>query len=120
VPSTLSSLTDKGDIIIDGGNTFFQDTIRRNRELLPKVLTSSVPAFPAVKKGLLKVLRSCLVVRKKLMNWLLQFSSRLQSLKTVSRCNYIGAMDAGHYVCQMVHNGIEYGDMQLIAKPMLY
>lgn len=47
---SLKPYLDKGDIIIDGGNTFFRDTIRRNRELLQKVLTSLVPVFPAVKK----------------------------------------------------------------------
>ncbi len=73
---SLKPYLDKGDIIIDGGNTFFQDTIRRNRELSikatsslmvvtlssrtlsvvtvncpQKALTSSVPAYPAVKRA---------------------------------------------------------------------
>ncbi len=51
---TIASLTphlDKGDILIDGGNTYYQDTIRRNRELSDQASTSSVPAFPAVKRA---------------------------------------------------------------------
>ncbi len=49
---SLKPYLDKGDIIIDGGNTFFQDTIRRNREsFLPKALTSLVPVSPVVKKA---------------------------------------------------------------------
>jgi 6-phosphogluconate dehydrogenase len=83
---SLKPYLDKGDIIIDGGNTFFQDTIRRNRELSAEGFNFIGTGVSGGEEGRLKVLRSCLAVRKKLMNWLLQFLSRLLlSLKTVSR-----------------------------------
>ena len=47
---SLKPYLDKGDIIIDGGNTFFQDTIRRNRELSAEGFNFMVPVFPAVKR----------------------------------------------------------------------
>ncbi len=49
--NSLKPYLDKGDIIIDGGNTFFQDTIRRNRELPRKALTLSGPGFQVVKRA---------------------------------------------------------------------
>ncbi|XNM68247.1 NAD(P)-binding domain-containing protein [Escherichia coli] len=78
---------DKGYIIIDGGNTFFQDTIRRNRELSAEGFNFiGTWRVRRLRRGRSRSFRSCLAARKKLMNWLLQFSSRLLlSLKTVSR-----------------------------------
>ena len=68
---------DKGDIVIDGGNTFFKDTIRRSERLAELGINFVGTGVPCV--------------------------------------TYIGENGAGHYV-KMVHNGIEYGDMQLIAE----
>lgn len=55
---------DQGDIIIDGGNAYFPDTVRRSKELEEKVSALSVLEFLVVKKVLLKVLRLCQVVKK--------------------------------------------------------
>ncbi len=49
---SLKPYLDKGDIIIDGGNTFFQTPSVVIVSYLPKVLTLSVPVFPVVKRGL--------------------------------------------------------------------
>ncbi len=49
---SLKPYLDKGDIIIDGGNTFFRTPSVVTVSYLPKVLTLSVPVFPVVKKGL--------------------------------------------------------------------
>lgn len=49
---SLKPYLDKGDIIIDGGNTFFQTPSVVTVNCLPKVLTLSVPVFPVVKRGL--------------------------------------------------------------------
>lgn len=49
---SLKPYLDKGDIIIDGGNTFFQTLSAVIVSCLPKVLTLSVPVFPVVKRGL--------------------------------------------------------------------
>lgn len=48
---SLKPYLDKGDIIIDGGNTFFQTLSVETVSCLPKVLTLSVPVFPVVKRG---------------------------------------------------------------------
>lgn len=48
---SLKPYLDKGDIIIDGGNTFFQDTIRRNRELSAEGFNFIGTVFPVVKRG---------------------------------------------------------------------
>ncbi|XPE47735.1 NAD(P)-binding domain-containing protein [Shigella flexneri] len=47
---SLKPYLDKGDIIIDGGNTLFQDTISRNRELSAEASSSSVPLYPAERR----------------------------------------------------------------------
>ena len=60
---------DKGDILIDGGNTFYKDTIRRMKSWLTLVSTSSVQVFPVVKRAHWKGHLSCQVVKKKLMSW---------------------------------------------------
>lgn len=49
---SLKPYLDKGDIIIDGGNTFFQGPSVVTANCLPKVLTLSVPVFPVVKRAL--------------------------------------------------------------------
>lgn len=67
---SLKPYLDKGDIIIDGGNTFFQDTIRRNRELSAEGFNFIGTGVSGGEEGALKGPLSCLVVRKKLMNWL--------------------------------------------------
>jgi len=49
----------KGDIVIDGGNSLFTDSNRRTKDLAAKRNSSSAPAFPAAKKVLASVHRSC-------------------------------------------------------------
>ena len=93
------------------------DTIRRNRELSAEGLTSSVPVFPAVKKVRWKVLPLCTVGRKEAYELVAPILTKIAAVAEDGEpcVTYIGADGAGHYV-KMVHNGIEYGDMQLIAE----
>jgi 6-phosphogluconate dehydrogenase len=108
---------DKGDIIIDGGNSLFTDSDRRSKALAqkgilfigtgvsggeegarhgPSIMPGGNPAaWPHVKD----ILRSIAA----------------KDLDGQPCCNWIGQDGAGHYV-KMVHNGIEYGDMQLIGE----
>lgn len=112
----LLPLLDKGDIIIDGGNSHFTDTNRRYTELLsdgihfigagisggeegarhgPSIMPGGDhDAWPAVKEILQSI------------------SAKVDGEPC---CQWIGPGGSGHYV-KMVHNGIEYGDMQLIAE----
>lgn len=107
---------DQGDIIIDGGNSLFTDTNRRVEGLKekgiiymgtgisggeegarhgPSIMPGGNPdGWPAVKPIL---------------------QSIAAQVDGVPCCDWVGDMGAGHYV-KMVHNGIEYGDMQLISE----
>ncbi|AYN24401.1 NADP-dependent phosphogluconate dehydrogenase [Buchnera aphidicola] len=107
---------DKGDILIDGGNTFYKDTIRRNNDLLKSginfigmgVSGGELGALngPSIMPGGSKEAYSLVSpILKKI-------SAKFKDEPCVS---YIGPNGAGHYV-KMIHNGIEYGDMQLIAE----
>merc|ERR1712178_228841 len=116
----LIPLLEAGDIIIDGGNSHFPDSIRRCNELAEKGIHSigagvsggeegarygpsimpggAQEAWPAVKE-------------------IFQAISAKATTPTGEEpcCDWVGDGGAGHYV-KMVHNGIEYGDMQLICE----
>ena len=112
----IKTIFEEGDILMDGGNTFFQDTIRRNKELEQQAFTSSVLVFQVEKKELLKDLLLCQVDKKKRMNLVAPILTAISAKVEDDACvTYIGPNGAGHYV-KMVHNGIEYGDMQLICE----
>jgi len=112
----LVPLLEKGDIIIDGGNSEYQDTIRRTKDLQEKGLLyvgsgvsggeegarygpSLMPggnpaAWPAIKPI---------------------FQAICAKSGEEPCCDWVGEDGSGHFV-KMVHNGIEYGDMQLICE----
>ncbi len=107
---------EKGDIIIDGGNSLFTDSNRRTEELKkkgvsflgvgisggeegarhgPSIMPGGDPeAWPAIKPI---------------------FQAIAAKVDNQPCCDWVGDEGAGHYV-KMVHNGIEYGDMQLICE----
>ncbi len=106
-----------GDIIIDGGNSYFPDTIRRTQELAeagfrfigtgvsggeegalkgPSIMPGGAPeAWPEIKPIFQAI------------------AAKVAGGRPC--CEWVGANGAGHYV-KMVHNGIEYGDMQMICE----
>ena len=109
---------EKGDIVIDGGNSHFPDTERREKELKqkgiffigtgisggeegarngPSIMPGGSPeAWPAVKP-------------------IFQAIAAKAEEDGLPCCDWVGNGGAGHYV-KMVHNGIEYGDMQLMCE----
>jgi 6-phosphogluconate dehydrogenase len=112
----LQPLLERGDVLVDGGNSWFEDTRRREAQLRPTGLhfvgcgvsggeegarhgPSLMPggsdeAWAALHEGL----------------------ERIAAVTEAGPCvTHVGADGAGHFV-KMVHNGIEYGDMQLIAE----
>ena len=117
---TIQSLLphlDKGDILIDGGNTFFQDTIRRNEELANSGINFIGTGVSGGEEGALKG-PSMMPGGQEEAYELVRpiFEQIAAKAKDGEPCvTYIGPNGAGHYV-KMVHNGIEYGDMQLIAE----
>lgn len=112
----LEPYLEKGDIIIDGGNSHYPDSIRRTKELEAKGLLfvgsgvsggeegarngpslmpgGSDAAWPHIKEI---------------------FQKTAAQAEGEPCCDWVGQTGSGHYV-KMVHNGIEYGDMQLIAE----
>ncbi|WVQ62576.1 6-phosphogluconate dehydrogenase, decarboxylating 1 [Kwoniella sp. B9012] len=112
----LEPYLEKGDIIIDGGNSHYPDSIRRTHELEAKGLLfvgsgvsggeegarngpslmpgGSDAAWPHIKEI---------------------FQKTAAQAQGEPCCDWVGETGSGHYV-KMVHNGIEYGDMQLIAE----
>lgn len=108
---------DQGDILIDGGNTFFKDTIRRNEELADSGINFIGTGVSGGEEGALKgpsIMPGGQKAAYELVAPILeQIAAKAED--GTPCVTYIGPDGAGHYV-KMVHNGIEYGDMQLIAE----
>ncbi|KGD72193.1 6-phosphogluconate dehydrogenase [Tatumella morbirosei] len=116
---TIASLTphlDKGDILIDGGNTFYKDTIRRNKELSDQGFNFIGTGVSGGEEGALKGPSIMPGGQKEAYELVAPILDKIAARAEGEACvAYIGPNGAGHYV-KMVHNGIEYGDMQLIAE----
>lgn len=112
----LKPFLSKGDILIDGGNSFFKDTIRRNKALEEEGFRFIGTGVSGGEEGALKgpaIMPGGQEDAYELVAPILTAISA--KVNGEPCCNYIGADGAGHYV-KMVHNGIEYGDMQLISE----
>ncbi|MFH2072779.1 MAG: NADP-dependent phosphogluconate dehydrogenase, partial [Actinomycetota bacterium] len=117
VITALIPLLDAGDVIIDGGNSYYEDTIRRTAEVEaagllfvgtgvsggeegarhgPSIMPGGSPAAWPLVKGVLQAI-----------------AAKVED--GTPCCEWVGRDGAGHFV-KMVHNGIEYGDMQVIAE----
>ncbi len=112
----LTPLLEEGDIVIDGGNSYFEDTVRREAAMRERGLRfmgtgvsggeegarhgpSIMPGGPSAAWDHVKPILQAIAAE----------------VDGVPCCDWLGEDGAGHYV-KMVHNGIEYGDMQLIAE----
>ena len=112
----LAGHLDEGDLLIDGGNSFFEDTVRREQAMASRGLRflgagvsggeegalwgpSIMPGGSAEAYGMVERLLTRIAAQ----------------VDGVPCCRLVGPGGAGHYV-KMVHNGIEYADMQLIAE----
>jgi 6-phosphogluconate dehydrogenase len=112
----LSPLLDRGDILIDGGNSYFQDTRRREAALRGKGLNfvgcgvsggeEGARRGPSIMPG------GSDEAWDRIRDVLEAISAKTEAGPCVT---HVGTDGAGHFV-KMVHNGIEYGDMQLIAE----
>lgn len=114
---TLLPHLDNGDILIDGGNTFFKDTIRRNQELAESNINFIGTGVSGGEEGALRGPSIMPGGQKEAYELVAPILEQISAkAEDGSPCvAYIGPNGAGHYV-KMVHNGIEYGDMQLIAE----
>ena len=118
--NTIQSLLphlDKGDVLIDGGNTFFKDTIRRNEELANSGINFIGTGVSGGEEGALLGPSIMPGGQKEAYDLVAPILEEIAAkADDGAPCvTYIGENGAGHYV-KMVHNGIEYGDMQLIAE----
>ncbi|MFB5675407.1 NADP-dependent phosphogluconate dehydrogenase [Paenibacillus terreus] len=107
---------EQGDILIDGGNAFFPDTQRRNKELSDKGIRFIGAGVSGGEEGALKGPAIMPGGQKEAYELVEPILTAISAKVNGDACStYIGPDGAGHYV-KMVHNGIEYGDMQLIGE----
>ncbi|MFM9282071.1 NADP-dependent phosphogluconate dehydrogenase [Paenibacillus jiagnxiensis] len=107
---------DQGDILIDGGNAYFPDTQRRNKELSDKGIRFIGAGVSGGEEGALKGPAIMPGGQKEAYELVEPILTAISAKVNGDACStYIGPDGAGHYV-KMVHNGIEYGDMQLIGE----
>ena len=107
---------DPGDVIIDGGNTHFPDTIRRTAHVESKGLLYIGTGVSGGEEGAL--LGPSIMPGGTPAAWPLVkpiFQAICAKADGEPCCDWVGENGAGHFV-KMVHNGIEYGDMQLICE----
>ena len=108
---------DKGDIIIDGGNSLFDDTNRRQKYVESKGLlyigTGVSGGEEGARNGPSIMPGGSKAAWPYVKDIFQAVSAKVEN--NVPCCDWVGEMGAGHYV-KMVHNGIEYGDMQLICE----
>ena len=113
----LIPLLSPGDIIIDGGNTHFPDTIRRTKYVESKGLLYIGTGVSGGEEGALtgpSIMPGGSPAAWPSVKPIFQaIAAKVNG--TVPCCEWVGSDGAGHYV-KMVHNGIEYGDMQLICE----
>ncbi|MBR0301259.1 MAG: decarboxylating NADP(+)-dependent phosphogluconate dehydrogenase, partial [Bacteroidales bacterium] len=113
----LVPLLDQGDVIIDGGNSHFPDTERRTAYLESKGLLFVGTGVSGGEEGALKgpsMMPGGSPAAWPLVKPLFQSISAKVS-GGIPCCDWVGRGGAGHFV-KMVHNGIEYGDIQLICE----
>jgi len=107
---------EKGDLLIDGGNSNFHDTIRRSQSLSDKGILYIGTGVSGGEEGALKGPSIMPGGQPEAYELVAPILRKIAAhVDGEPCCAYIGPDGAGHYV-KMVHNGIEYGDMQLISE----
>ena len=113
----LLDVLEEGDVIIDSGNSYFKDTIRRTEYVESRGLLYIGTGISGGEEGALK--GPSLMPGGSEKAWPLVkdiFQAVAAKVEDGTPCcDWVGANGAGHFV-KMVHNGIEYGDMQLISE----
>lgn len=115
---TLIPLLEPGDVIIDGGNSNYQDTIRRTEYVQSKGLLYIGTGISGGEEGARfgpSIMPGGSPEAWPLVKPIFQSIAAKAGENNEPCCDWVGENGAGHYV-KMVHNGIEYGDMQLICE----
>jgi 6-phosphogluconate dehydrogenase len=116
---SLIPLCEPGDILIDGGNTYYKDTERRTKYVESKGLLFCGTGVSGGEEGAL--LGPSMMPGGSRDAWphlkpiFQAIAAKVGPNGDIPCCEWVGPRGAGHYV-KMVHNGIEYGDMQLICE----
>ena len=112
----LADLMEPGDIIVDAGNSYFKDTMRREKEISARGLHFVGCGTSGGEEGALKGPSLMPGGTEESWKTLKPILESIAAKAEGEPCvTHIGANGAGHFV-KMVHNGIEYSDMQLIAE----
>jgi len=114
----LIPLLEEGDLVMDGGNSYFQDTERRSVALPAQGLRFMGVGVSGGEEGALwgpSIMPGGTPESWALVKPILEAIAAKAAEDGKPCVTYLGERGAGHYV-KMVHNGIEYGDMQLIAE----
>jgi 6-phosphogluconate dehydrogenase len=112
----LAGHLEEGDLLIDGGNSFFEDTVRREQALASRGLRFLGTGVSGGEEGALNgpsIMPGGSPEAYGMVEHV--FTTIAAQVDGVPCCRLVGPGGAGHYV-KMVHNGIEYADMQLIAE----
>lgn len=116
VINQLAERFSPGDIIVDGGNALFTDTIRREKELAAKGINFVGAGISGGEEGALNGPSIMPGGSKEAYQTLGPILESIAAQAEGEACvTHIGSDGAGHFV-KMIHNGIEYADMQLIAE----
>lgn len=114
--ASLQPYLEDGDVLIDGGNTLYENTMRRNEELDKTGIHFIGTGVSGGEEGALKGPSMMPGGQKEAYDLVAPIFEAISAKVDGEPCvTYIGPNGAGHFV-KMVHNGIEYGDMQLIAE----
>ncbi len=112
----ILSLLDEGDILIDGGNSFYKDTDRRIQKLENTGIRYIGTGISGGEEGALWGPSIMPGGDQQAYNTLEPILKKISAQTDSGPCvEYMGSGSSGHFV-KMCHNGIEYGDMQLIAE----
>lgn len=113
---SLKPFLEEGDILIDGGNTLYEDTVRRNQQLDETGIHFIGTGVSGGEEGALNGPSLMPGGQKEAYDLVAPIFEAISAKVDGDPCvTYIGPDGAGHFV-KMVHNGIEYGDMQLIGE----
>ncbi|KRO47277.1 MAG: 6-phosphogluconate dehydrogenase [Microbacteriaceae bacterium BACL28 MAG-120531-bin53] len=116
VITALSDRFEKDDIIVDGGNALYTDTIRREKEVSAKDIHFVGAGISGGEEGALNGPSIMPGGSKESYEHLGPILRSIAAVAEGEACvTHIGSDGAGHFV-KMIHNGIEYADMQLIAE----
>jgi 6-phosphogluconate dehydrogenase len=112
----LAGHLDQGDLLIDGGNSYFEDTVRREQAMASRGLRFLGTGVSGGEEGALQGPSIMCGGTAEAYGLVEPIFTRIAAqVEGTPCCRLVGPGGAGHYV-KMVHNGIEYADMQLIAE----